>query len=131
MAEDPGEIVAHVGVVVGEDAGPAHLAALTGIPTTILLPASADWLWGPLGLVLSTPLTVCLVVIGTHVPSLRLFPIMFGDKPVLADSARLYDRLLAGRSFEFTEAAATSTAHGHAGDPRLRGQHPGGVPAVG
>jgi predicted PurR-regulated permease PerM len=87
----------------------------TGVsPLAVIVSAMFwTWLWGPMGLIIATPLTVCLVVIGTHVPSLRLFPIMFGDKPVLADSARLYDRLLAGRSFEFTEAAATSTAQIH------------------
>ncbi|NJM82539.1 MAG: hypothetical protein HC844_08590, partial [Tabrizicola sp.] len=68
------------------------------------------WLWGPMGLIIATPLTVCLVVIGHHVPSLRLFPIMFGDQPLLSESARLYDRLLAGRSFEFTETATATTA---------------------
>ena len=87
----------------------------TGVsPLAVIVSAMFwTWLWGPMGLIIATPLTVCLVVIGTHVPSLRLFPIMFGDKPVLADSARLYDRLLAGRSFEFTEAAATSTAQSY------------------
>ncbi|HOZ34677.1 MAG TPA: hypothetical protein PLM52_17540, partial [Tabrizicola sp.] len=49
-------------------------------------------------------------VIGHHVPSLRLFPIMLGDQPVLSESARLYDRLLAGQSFAFTDAATSSTA---------------------
>lgn len=87
----------------------------TGVsPLAVIVSAMFwTWLWGPMGLIIATPLTVCLVVIGTHVPSLRLFPIMFGDKPVLADSARLYDRLLAGRSFEFTEAAATTTAQSY------------------
>ena len=87
----------------------------TGVsPLAVIVSAMFwTWLWGPMGLIIATPLTVCLVVIGHHVPSLRLFPIMFGDKPVLADSARLYDRLLAGRSFEFTEAAATSTAQSY------------------
>ena len=84
----------------------------TGVsPLAVIVSAMFwTWLWGPMGLIIATPLTVCLVVIGHHVPSLRLFPILFGDQPVLAESARLYDRLLAGRSFEFTEAAATSTA---------------------
>jgi predicted PurR-regulated permease PerM len=84
----------------------------TGVsPLAVIVSAMFwTWLWGPMGLIIATPLTVCLVVIGRHVPGLRLFPILFGDQPVLADSARLYDRLLAGRSFEFTEAAATSTA---------------------
>ncbi len=68
------------------------------------------WLWGPLGLIIATPLTVCLVVIGHHVPSLRLFSIMLGDKPVLEESAQLYDRLLAGHAFAFTESAALTTS---------------------
>jgi predicted PurR-regulated permease PerM len=84
----------------------------TGVsPLAVIVSAMFwTWLWGPMGLIIATPLTVCLVVIGHHVPNLRLFPILFGDEPVLADSARLYDRLLAGRSFEFTEAATSTTA---------------------
>ena len=87
----------------------------TGVsPLAVIVSAMFwTWLWGPMGLIIATPLTVCLVVIGHHVPSLRVFPILFGDKPVLAESAKLYDRLLAGRSFEFTEAAATSTAQSY------------------
>ena len=84
----------------------------TGVsPLAVIVSAMFwTWLWGPMGLIMATPLTVCLVVIGHHVPSLRLFPIMLGDQPVLSESARLYDRLLAGQSFAFTEAATTSTA---------------------
>lgn len=84
----------------------------TGVsPLAVIVSAMFwTWLWGPMGLIMATPLTVCLVVIGHHVPSLRLFPIMLGDQPVLADSARLYDRLLAGQVLAFTEAATTSTA---------------------
>lgn len=90
----------------------------TGVsPLAVIVSAMFwTWLWGPMGLIIATPLTVCLVVIGNHVPSLRLFPIMFGDQPVLAESARLYDRLLLGRSFEFTEAATTSTAQRYLAD---------------
>ena len=54
------------------------------------------WLWGPVGLVLSTPLTVCLVVIGKHVPQLQFLPWLFGDAPGLSPPARLYQRLIAG-----------------------------------
>ena len=90
----------------------------TGVsPLAVIVSAMFwTWLWGPMGLIIATPLTVCMVVIGHHVPSLRLFPIMFGDKPVLADSARLYDRLLAGRIFEFTDAATTSTSKHYLAD---------------
>lgn len=83
----------------------------TGVsPLAVIVSAMFwTWLWGPMGLIIATPLTVCLVVIGHHVPSMRLFPIMLGDEPGLAGSARLYDRLLAGQRFAFTEAATSST----------------------
>lgn len=83
----------------------------TGVsPLAVIVSAMFwTWLWGPLGLIIATPLTVCLVVIGHHVPSLRLFSIMLGDKPVLEESAQLYDRLLAGHAFAFTESAALTT----------------------
>jgi predicted PurR-regulated permease PerM len=90
----------------------------TGVsPLAVIVSAMFwTWLWGPMGLIIATPLTVCLVVIGRHVPNLRLFPIMFGDQPVLAESARLYDRLLAGRALEFTEAATADTAKRYLAD---------------
>ena len=60
------------------------------------------WIWGPLGLVLSTPLTVCLVVLGRHLPQFAVFDILLGDEPVLAPHSRLYQRLLAGDPIEST-----------------------------
>jgi predicted PurR-regulated permease PerM len=53
------------------------------------------WLWGPVGLVLAIPLTVCLVVLGRHVPQLESLSILLGDEPALHPAARLYQRLLA------------------------------------
>src|SRR5262249_37860065 len=53
------------------------------------------FLWGPIGLVLSAPLTVCLVVLGKYVPQLECLYILLGDRPVLSASARFYQRLLA------------------------------------
>lgn len=63
------------------------------------------WLWGPVGLVLSTPLTVCLVVLGRHVPQFEFFEILFGNEPVLDPKERLYQRLLAGDPDEATDNA--------------------------
>jgi predicted PurR-regulated permease PerM len=60
------------------------------------------WIWGPLGLVLSTPLTVCLVVLGRHLPQFEVFDILFGDEPALEPHSRLYQRLLAGDPIEST-----------------------------
>jgi len=52
-------------------------------------------LWGPAGLILSTPLTVCVVVLGRHVPHLSFLHILLGDQPVLVAEAQVYQRLLA------------------------------------
>jgi predicted PurR-regulated permease PerM/CheY-like chemotaxis protein len=69
----------------------------TGVSSIALLVAAAfwTWVWGPIGLVLSTPLTVCLVVLGQHIPRLRVFALLLGDKPALAPHVSFYQRLLA------------------------------------
>src|SRR5882724_5876674 len=69
-----------------------------GLSQTALLVAIAfwTWLWGPIGLVLGTPLTVCLVVLGKHVPALEFFTILMADdEPVLRGDVSYYQRLLA------------------------------------
>jgi predicted PurR-regulated permease PerM len=53
------------------------------------------WLWGPAGLLLATPLTVCLIVLGKHLPALRFIVVLMGDRPVIEAKARYYQRLLA------------------------------------
>lgn len=63
------------------------------------------WLWGPLGLLLSTPLTVCLVVLGRHVPRFEFLDVLFGNEPVLEPHVQLYQRLLAGDPEEATDRA--------------------------
>lgn len=82
----------------------------TGVsPLAIIVSAIFwTWLWGPLGLVMSTPLTVCLVVLGRHIPQFELFDILFGDDPILAPHARLYQRLLVGDGLEATFRAEES-----------------------
>jgi predicted PurR-regulated permease PerM len=69
----------------------------TGISSLAILVAAIFWtaLWGPIGLVLSTPLTVCLLVVGRHVPRLRFLQILLGDEPALTPDSRFYQRLLA------------------------------------
>jgi predicted PurR-regulated permease PerM len=80
----------------------------TGISSLAILVAGVFWgfLWGPLGLILSTPLTVCLVVLGRHVPQLEALQIMLGDEPVLALEVRFYQRLLALDAGEAREIVA-------------------------
>jgi predicted PurR-regulated permease PerM len=65
------------------------------------------WLWGPVGLVLATPLTICLVVLGRHVDRLRFLDVMFGDQPALSPAELVYQRMLARDPVEATEQAQT------------------------
>jgi len=76
---------------------PLLYGAHTGISSLALLLTTVFWatLWGPAGLILSTPLTVCVVVLGRHLPHLSFLHILLGDQPVLAAGAHLYQRLLA------------------------------------
>ncbi|MEQ1353238.1 MAG: AI-2E family transporter [Candidatus Acidiferrum sp.] len=81
---------------------PLLYGAHTGISSFAILFAAIFWslIWGPIGLLLSTPLTVCLVVLGRHVPSLSFLNIMLGDQPVLSPEAHYYQRLLASDQTE-------------------------------
>jgi hypothetical protein len=82
--------------------------ASTGMSTVAVLVSAVfwTWLWGAVGLLLATPLTVCLVVIGKYVPPLRFLDILLGDEPVLDPPERIYQRLLAGDEEEASELAA-------------------------
>ena len=79
----------------------------TGISPVAILVAAVfwTWLWGPVGLLLSTPLTVCLVVIGRYVPNLEFLTILLADQPVLDTKTRFYQRLLAMELDEAVELA--------------------------
>jgi predicted PurR-regulated permease PerM len=58
------------------------------------------WAWGPIGLILSTPLTLCLVVLGRHVKSLEFFDVLLGDRPALTPDKSFYQRIIAGNPDE-------------------------------
>lgn len=77
----------------------------TGVSAVAILVAAVfwSWLWGGIGLLLATPLTVCLLVLGKHVPQLAFLDILLGDEPVLDPPTRIYQRLLAGDQEEATE----------------------------
>ena len=79
----------------------------TGLSPVAVLVAAVFWttLWGPVGLLLSTPLTVCLVVLGRHVPQLAFFDVLLGDEPALPPELKFYQRLLARDPEEATELA--------------------------
>jgi predicted PurR-regulated permease PerM len=77
----------------------------TGVSPIALLVAAAfwTWLWGPIGLLLAIPMTVCLVVMGKYIPQLAFLYTLLGDQPVLEPHERLYQRLLASNRDEADE----------------------------
>jgi predicted PurR-regulated permease PerM len=90
-------LVAGLELIIGNFVEPWLYSAYVGISSLALLVSAVFWtvLWGPAGLILSTPLTVCLVVLGRHIPQLSFLHILLGDEPVLAAEAQIYQRLLA------------------------------------
>ena len=75
-------------------------------PVAVVVSATFwTWLWGPIGLILATPLTMCLVVLGRHVERLKFLEVLLGDRPALSPSENAYQRMLAGDPIEATEQA--------------------------
>lgn len=117
----------------------------TGVSAVAVLLAAIfwTWLWGPVGLLLATPLTVCLLVIGKHVPQLSFLDTLLGNEPVFEPKTRVYQRLIAGDQEEAAEfldeylesttlvevydtvlipALALAEIHGHRGE-LVEGRH--------
>jgi predicted PurR-regulated permease PerM len=93
--------------VTGQFLEPVLYGSSTGLsPTAVVIVAIFwSWIWGPIGLILSTPLTLCLVVVGRHVRYLEFFDVLLGDRPALTPVETLYQRLLAGDPDEILEQA--------------------------
>lgn len=87
-------------------------AGAAGVSQVALLIAVAGWtwLWGPIGLLLATPLTVCLVVLGKHVSGLEFLATLIADSPALAPDIHYYQRLLAHDQSEAAEIVARHLA---------------------
>lgn len=70
----------------------------TGVSAVAVIVAAVfwTWLWGPMGLLLATPLTVCVLVVGKHVPQLAFLNVLLGTEPVFEPKKQVYQRLLAG-----------------------------------
>jgi predicted PurR-regulated permease PerM len=81
----------------------------TGLSSLAILVAAIFWalIWGPIGLILSVPLTVCLIVVGAHVPSLQFLTVLLGDQPVMGPEAHYYQRLLANDQREASQVLET------------------------
>lgn len=105
-AVDPGwtMVVATAGLFVvaeplfGQVIEPLLYGHSTGLSPFAVIVSTLFWgfLWGPIGLILATPFTVCLVVLGRHVESLEFLDIMLGDRPPLTPIENFYQRMLAG-----------------------------------
>src|SRR6202012_328433 len=93
--------------LVGQVVEPMVYGRSTGLSPVAGVVSATFWtaLWGPIGLVLATPLTVCLVVLGRHVERLAFLDVMFGDRPALSPAEIFYQRMLAGDPAEATEKA--------------------------
>jgi predicted PurR-regulated permease PerM len=82
-------------------------------PVAVVVAASFwTWLWGPLGLLLSTPLTLCLVVLARHVDRLQFIDVMLGDQPALTPQQTAYQRMLTGDPIEAIEQARSFLKEG-------------------
>ena len=86
-----------VDAIVANFVEPLVLGKRTGVSALALLISALfwTWLWGPIGLVLATPLTVCVAVMGRHVPELSFLAIALGDDPGLNQEINFYQRILA------------------------------------
>lgn len=84
-------------LLAGQAVEPVLYGHSTGLSAVAIVVAAAfwTWLWGPVGLLLSTPLTLCLVVLGRHVERLEFLDIILGDRPALSPEENFYQRMLA------------------------------------
>lgn len=94
-------------LVSGNILEPWLYGSRTGLSPLAIIVAAIfwTWLWGPLGLILSTPLTVCMVVLGRYVSQFEFLDVLLGNEPVLEPHTRLYQRLLSGDPDEATDNA--------------------------
>ncbi len=94
-------------LIMGQAVEPMVYGHSTGLsPFAVIIAAIFwTWIWGPIGLILSTPLTLCLVVLGRHVEQLEFLDVMLGDRPALTPTENFYQRVLAGDPDEAVEQA--------------------------
>jgi len=79
-------LFAAIELVIANIVEPWAYSRSTGLSAVAVVAAAVfwTWLWGPVGLLLSTPLTVCMVVLGKYVPQLKFLDVLLGDEPALA-----------------------------------------------
>ncbi|QEE42899.1 AI-2E family transporter [Methylobacterium sp. WL2] len=93
--------------IFGQVIEPLLYGHSTGLSPFAVIVSTLFWgfLWGPIGLILATPFTVCLVVLGRHVDSLEFLDILLGDRPPLTPVENFYQRMLAGDPDEVRDLA--------------------------
>ncbi|EDT06256.1 protein of unknown function UPF0118 [Burkholderia ambifaria IOP40-10] len=96
-----------VELLVGQVVEPLLYGRSTGLsPFSVVVAAIFwSWIWGPIGLILSTPLTLCLLVLGRHVTRLEFLDVLLGDQPALTPVENFYQRALAGDPDDAVEQA--------------------------
>jgi predicted PurR-regulated permease PerM len=96
-----------IDAVTGQAIEPFLYGRSMGLSAVAVVVAAVfwTWLWGPVGLLLSTPLTMCFVVFSRHVESLKFLDVMLGDKPALRFEESLYLRMLANDPDEAADEA--------------------------
>jgi predicted PurR-regulated permease PerM len=98
-----------VELIAGQLVEPQLYGHTTGLsPLSVVIAAIFwSWLWGPIGLIVSTPLTLCLLVAGRHIKALSLLDVLLGDTQALTMPERFYQRALSGDSAEIIAGART------------------------
>src|SRR5262249_37266352 len=98
-----------LGVTINSVGEPRLVSRRTGVSGVALVVSATfwTWLWGLIGLILATPMTVCLAVLGKHVPGLKFLDVLLGTEPVLEAHLGFYQRLLARDAGEATELVET------------------------
>lgn len=83
-------------ILLGHFLEPLIFGESTGVTPLALILSALFWssLWGPIGLILSTPITICLLVLGRHVPNLGFLQVLLGDEPALKPYQQIYRRLM-------------------------------------
>ena len=91
-------LIVGLDILVGQLVEPLVFGESTGVTPLALILSAIFWgmLWGPIGLLLSTPLTICLLVLGTHVPQVQFLRVLLGDEPALQPWQQIYRRLMRG-----------------------------------
>ena len=111
-------IILLVEITVGQVLEPLFFGKMTGLSTFAIVASAAFWatLWGPIGLILATPLTVGLLVIGRNIESLKFFDVLLGSEAVLTPDHVFYQRLLASDPIEAAEQADVFLKEGRLDD---------------